>query len=122
MMSNLPMILIVDDLEAMLFLWKRQMRGTAEVVTAKTLAEGRERFHEREDWALIFLDGQVDGVFFDSLPLLAFFRQTYTGPIVTIAGCPDDRARMMASGCTHALDDKTVPCRLVQLAMEILGI
>ncbi|MFZ2803953.1 MAG: hypothetical protein WA001_01895 [Patescibacteria group bacterium] len=118
-MPDVPKVLIVDDLAELERALKRSARGKMQLLFALTLADGERQFRENPDLAAICLDGCVEHQTLDTLPLLALFRQSFTGPIVAIGSVSGDREQMMANGCSHEVDMKH---KLVPLLITLLNL
>ena len=116
-------ILIVDDDldETDLEILRDVCKAT--VITAETLASGKDEFNKNKDLIdLIVMDGCVETrkSQADTLPLIEYIRQTgFTKNILAASFSRDNLAPMKAAGASHTYDRSDVKA-LYEVICELL--
>ena len=102
-------VLIVDDDETMQLLWSRMLvreNSTLIVLQAYNFQSARELFQEHKP-DIIVLDGNVEGLKGDSIPLAKEFNEIFDGPMIANSSDQENNQMLVNAGCTHLNPDKT---------------
>lgn len=111
-------ILIIEDNERILRALVRALtrRDDVMVCQAETLPEAEAVFadyHTQLD--AIAIDGCVPGNDYNAHWLIEKFRESYSGPIIAIAGAEIIRKAMLRDGCSHECEKIRLPAFLDKL-------
>lgn len=109
-------VLAVEDEEMIQNLWRRQLEGKVEIISAFTIKEAEGKFSANPDVAVILMDGCMPGNELNTLPLVRKFRETFTGQM--IATSSRFSWELVKAGCSYECAKTLVP----SLLLEILGL
>jgi CheY-like chemotaxis protein len=96
-------ILLIEDGEASLFLWKRGLQDKGhEPMCVRSIEKAREVFPQKQ-WDIIVFDGCIGGDDFNSPPLILDFKARSKDGCILIAASRSRelREQMVKAGCTH---------------------
>ncbi len=109
-------ILIIEDLELQNFVYKEQMKRYFEPLFATTLQEALKLFSENSDIELIVLDSCLEGDTPDTIPLVKYFRETFSKTIIATSSNIELREYLVSAGCDLECDKNDV----AKIARKIL--
>lgn len=109
-------ILVVDDekgMQKLLDYYWANMNVLA--LKAYTISEAERLFEENTDVSFIAIDGCVPGNRLNTIPLINFFRKSYQGIIIAIAGNDNDRDKMINAGCDYECEKTELPNKVLEI-------
>ncbi|MFH1193284.1 MAG: response regulator [Candidatus Jorgensenbacteria bacterium] len=107
--EKVPKILVVEDMEEWVELWKDVLYGAAELIGAASIEEAEEKFAANPDIDVVVVDGCVPGSELNTIPLVQKFKATFKGPMIAVSGNPDFQKMLIKEGCSHECEKKDLP-------------
>jgi CheY-like chemotaxis protein len=96
---SLPKVLVVEDEERWQTTYRKDLSSIAEVISAFTVEEGRQKFAEHPDVSVIVMDACVPGDNPTTPALVREIRNTFSGPMIAASGSADYRKMLQRAGC-----------------------
>ncbi len=101
-------ILIVEDLELQNFIYREQMERYFELLFATTHQEALKLFSDNSDIELIVMDAYLEGDTPDTIPLVTYFRKSFSKTIIATSSDIKYRKYLLSAGCDLECDKNEV--------------
>ena len=108
-------ILIVEDNGVYQDFFYSELRDKFDLIQVYSIEEAEKEFKNNPDITAIALDACVPGNKLNTLPLLGTFRETFSGPIISITSSPYYAEDMLKSGCSDHAQKYDFPNKLIEI-------
>ena len=115
-----PKILIVEDHESLVEIWKMMLGDEVEVLGTQTLTGGEKMFKENQDLKLIVMDCCVPGAEPNSMGLVKKIRESdFQGPIIAKSSDREFCKVLRAAGADYSASADTAG-EVPELVLKLL--